>query len=59
MLQFQKLIEAVQEAGIGLFFYDAEGEEKSKEYLPAPRSDASIPFFRAELQQKTERIAYS
>ena len=51
-----QLINAVQEAGIGLLFYDAEGEEKVQEYLPAPKSDTAIPFFRSELMEMTERL---
>lgn len=53
-----KLMSALREAGVGLYFYDAEQEEKLQEYLPAPKSDRMISVFHTELKEMTEKIAY-
>ncbi len=53
----EKLISALNEAGVGLLLYHADAECKLEEFIPAPKNDGAIPYFHQSLQQLTYSIA--
>ena len=51
------LVNAIQEAGLGLLFFSTNGEEAIYEVVPAPNDKKNIPAFRDMLLVNVSRIA--